>query len=196
MNETSVSLLDRACDDSESESWTRLASIYTPLLQVWLQKHSLQASDVDDLVQEVLLTVARELPEFQHSGRTGAFRKWLRGILVHRLQNFWRTNQRARVVPERGSVLAELAELEDDASQASQLWDSEHDRHVLSHLMTEVRPRFHPKTWEAFQRQMFRGEKGRAVAEDLNMSLKAVQLAKSRVLHALRTEAKGLVDGV
>ena len=196
MNETSVSLLDRACRDSESESWTRLASIYTPLLHVWLQKHSVQSSDVDDLVQEVLLTVSRELPDFKHSGRTGAFRKWLRGILVHRLQTFWRTNQRARVVAEQSSVLEQLAELEDDSSQASQLWGSQHDRHVLSHLLEEVRPRFEPRTWEAFQRQMFCGEKGRAVAADLDMTLKAVQLAKSRVLNALRTEAAGLIDDV
>ena len=43
---------------------------------------------------------------------------------------------------------------------------------------------------------MFRGEKGRAIADDMGMTLKAVQLAKSRVLNALRTEAAGLIDGV
>ena len=93
MRHTSVSLLDRACNGSGPESWTRLASIYTPLLQVWLRKYALQPSDVDDLVQDVLVTVSRELPTFEHSGRTGAFRSWLRMILVHRLQNFWRSRQ-------------------------------------------------------------------------------------------------------
>ena len=129
MNTTSISLLERACGDSGAESWTRLAGIYTPLLRAWIHKYQLQASDADDLLQEILMTVSRELPEFQHSGRTGAFRKWLRGILVHRLQNFWRHSKRTRVVAGRSSMLEQLAELEDDSSQASQLWDAEHDQH-------------------------------------------------------------------
>ena len=45
------------------------------------QRH-IRPSDVDDLVQEVLAVVLRELPQFEHNGRTGAFRRWLRTILL------------------------------------------------------------------------------------------------------------------
>lgn len=196
MSHTSVSLLDRACNDSGSESWTRLASIYTPLLQVWLRKYALQPSDVDDLVQDVLVTVSRELPAFEHSGRTGAFRSWLRMILVHRVQNFWRSRKHQPDAKGGSSLHDQLRELEDESSNASRIWNAEHDRNVLSQLMEQIRPRFQETTWEAFQRQMYRNEKGRDVARELGISLKAVQLAKSRVLHALRVEAAGLVDGV
>ena len=130
----------------------------------------------------------------RHSGRTGAFRKWLRTILVHRLQNFWRSQQRSPVRVGTSSVFEQLAELEDDTSSASRMWDADHDRHVLSSLLDDIRPRFEPATWDAFQRQMFLGEKGEAVAAELGMSLKAVQLAKSRVLQALRSQAVGLID--
>jgi len=196
MSHTSVSLLDRACNDSGPESWTRLASIYTPLLQVWLRKYALQPSDVDDLVQDVLVTVSRELPAFEHSGRTGAFRSWLRMILVHRLQNFWRSRKHRPDAKGGSSLVDQLRELEDESSNASRIWNAEHDRNVLSQLMEQIRPRFQETTWEAFQRQMYRNEKGRDVARELGISLKAVQLAKSRVLYALRVEAAGLVDGV
>ena len=196
MNETSVSLLRQACGDPESESWERLASIYTPLLRAWMTKYELQDSDADDLVQEVLLTVSRELPSFEHSGRTGAFRSWLRIILVHRVKAFWKSRKRAPNAKGGSSVLDELRELEDETSNASRLWDAQHDEHVLTRLLEQIRPRFEETTWEAFCRQMYRREKGRDVAEALGISLKAVQLAKSRVLNALRVEAAGLVDGV
>ncbi|MEQ9410849.1 MAG: sigma factor [Fuerstiella sp.] len=58
-----------------------------------LRKYLVQDADADDLVRDVLTTVARELPCFVHDQRTGAFRNWLRQILVHRLQNFWRARQ-------------------------------------------------------------------------------------------------------
>ncbi|MDA1232637.1 MAG: RNA polymerase sigma factor [Planctomycetota bacterium] len=196
MNETSVSLLGRACVDSKSESWDRLASIYTPILRAWMTKYELQDSDADDLVQDVLLTVSRELPAFEHSGRTGAFRSWLRTILVYRVKSFWKSRNRLPNAKGGNSVLEELLELEDETSNTSRLWDAQHDEHVLARLLEQIRPRFEETTWEAFCRQMYRRGKGSDVGEALGISLKTVQLAKSRVLNALRVEAAGLIDDV
>jgi RNA polymerase sigma factor (sigma-70 family) len=194
MTNTSVSLLSRARDETESDSWRRLASIYTPLLQQWMCRYELQASDADDLVQEVLVTVARELPDFEHSGRTGAFRKWLKTILVHRLQNFWRSRKYRPTVKGGSSLLDQLKELQDDASSASRIWNSEHDRHVLGRLLQQIRKQFEENTWEAFRRQMLGGESPSDVADSLGMAVHSVYVAKSRVLHALRQESAGLVD--
>ena len=195
MDETSLSLLSRASRESAPESWNRLAAVYTPLLRGWMARYGLQDSDADDLVQEVLLAVSRDLPSFEHSGNTGAFRRWLRTILVHRLQNFWRARRNRDVASGRSSVLQQLHELADDTSESSRLWNAEHDRHVVSQLLGQVRPRFQEQTWTAFRRVMFDGDKANDVADDLGMTLKAVHLAKARVLHALRGESEGLVDG-
>lgn len=194
MTLTSVSLLGRARNDAEPDSWRRLAAIYTPLLRQWARRYELQATDVDDLVQEVLVTVARELPAFEHSGRTGAFRRWLKTILVHRLQNYWRSGRYRPTAKGGSSVLDQLRELEDDASSTSRIWNSEHDRHVLAQLLRQIRGRFEGNTWEAFQRQMLGGESPAKVAESLGMAVHSVYVAKSRVLNALRQEAAGLVD--
>lgn len=196
MNETSLSLLDRACRGSESESWERLASIYTPLLQGWLRKFELQDADVDDLLQDVLLAVSRELHQFQHSGRTGAFRSWLRTILTHRLQNFWRSRKYRPSAKGGSSLLDQLRDLEDENSATSRIWNAEHDQHVLAQMLEQIGPRFEGNTWEAFHRQMYGGESADAVAEALGMRVHAVYAAKSRVLRALRQEAAGLVDGL
>lgn len=191
---TSISLLDRARSDSESEAWRELSEIYTPLLHSWLSRYSLQETDRDDLVQEVMLAVARGLPQFEHSGQVGAFRRWLKIILVHRLQNAWRSRPRRPEARGGTSFLEELTELKDDASELSELWNLEHDRSVLGRLLLKIRPRFQETTWNAFQQVMFEGRKATDVAVELGVSLKAVHLAKSRVLRALRTEATGLIS--
>lgn len=194
MPQTSVSLLVRAASQSDADAWQRLTSIYDPLLRNRLRKYGLQDSDVDDLVQEVLLTISRELAGFEHSGRTGAFRCWLRTILANRLQEMWRGEKNRPRTTSESRLVKECSQLAVDSSEVSRIFDSEHDRHVLTKLMEQIRPRFLDKTWLAFRRQMIDGQRADAVAADLGMPIQAVYVAKSRVLNALRREAAGLVD--
>jgi DNA-directed RNA polymerase specialized sigma24 family protein len=54
------------------------------LIRAWLRKYDVQDSDADDLVQEVLLAVSKDLDKFEHRGQPGAFRGWLKAILVNK----------------------------------------------------------------------------------------------------------------
>jgi RNA polymerase sigma-70 factor (ECF subfamily) len=190
---TSFSLLERASDSRDAEAWDRLVAVYAPLMQRWLRSYGVQDADADDLIQDVLSVVLAELPSFQHNERAGAFRNWLRRILVNRLRGYWR---RRKLEPAAGtSSLAErLSQLEDDNSDASQIWNAEHDRHVLSQLIAGVRPRVLDKTWEAFRRQVLDGERADLVAAQLDMPVNSVYVARSRVLSILRREAAGLIE--
>jgi RNA polymerase sigma-70 factor (ECF subfamily) len=183
---TSASLLEQA-RERRPDAWDRLVGLYTPLLHAWLTAAGLQPADRDDLTQRVLEILVRRLPEFEHAGRPGAFRAWLRGITVNLLHEHWR----ARPAPAADSVLAQLA---DPAGGLSRLWEEQHDRHVLHELMEQVRPEFTPPTWRAFQRVALDGVPARVAAEELGLSVNAVLIAKSRVLSRLRQEASGLVD--
>jgi RNA polymerase sigma-70 factor, ECF subfamily len=183
---TSTSLLDQARGRCAG-AWERLVALYTPLLEAWLTAAGLQRADCEDLRQRVLLILVRQLPDFEHNGRPGAFRAWLRGITVNLLREFWRS----RPAPEAGSVLEQLS---DPDARLSRQWDEEHDRHVLQALMRLVRPEFTDTTWQAFRRLALDGAAARDVAAELGLSVNAVLIARSRVLARLRQEGRGLVD--
>jgi len=191
---TSLSLLDRLGDNPDSEDWERLVVIYRPLLLRWLRSYEVQPADAEDLTQEVLSVVTNELPSFEHNQQAGAFRNWLRRILVHRLRNFWRSRNYTPQARGSSSLVEQLNQLEDDTSGLSRVWNAEHDQHVLARLMELVRPRFEPQTWEAFRRQVFDAERADRVAADMQLSLSSVYTARSRVLAALRRESAGLID--
>lgn len=196
MDETSLSLLNRVGRSGDRQSWDRLVGLYGPLVRRWLRNYDVQDADADDLVQEVLTTVVHELPQFDHNQRTGAFRTWLRRILVNRLRNFWRERQHRPVATGGSSVLERLNELEDETSNTSRIWDAEHDQAVVARLLELLQPNFAGKTWEAFRRQMFDGQRADQVAAELEMPISSVYVARSRVLSALRREAAGLVDSI
>lgn len=194
MDDTSLSLLARVRQSSDRQAWDRLMAIYTPLLGVWLRKYDVQATDVDDLVQEVLLVVATDLKSFEHGGQPGVFRAWLRAILVNRLRGFWRARGRRPLVRGDSDIDWRLAQLEDPASEISQLWNRQHDQHVARQLLALVEPHFAPATWKAFYRAALEGVRADVVASELGISVNAVFIAKSRVLSRLRQEAEGLVE--
>ena len=194
MVQTSASLLERLRLHPDAGAWQRLIDLYEPLIRGWLRRHDLQHSDLDDLVQDVLGVLVKEIPDFQHNGRPGAFRSWLRSVTVHCLRRFWRA-QRYHADAAGGSAWEEhLRQLEDPTSGLSKLWDEEHDRHVLRKLLAMIEPDFHPTTWQAFRRLVLDGVPAAVVATDLGLSVNAVLIAKSRVLQRLRQEAQGLLD--
>jgi RNA polymerase sigma-70 factor (ECF subfamily) len=194
MDDTSLSLLDQLQNHDDPETWDRLVSLYSPLLRGWLRKYDVQDSDVDDLVQEVLLAVSKDLKSFEHAGNPGAFRSWLRTILVNRLRYFWRARGRRPQAGGDSDLQRRINQLEDPASRMSQLWNREHDRYVMGQLLSLVEPHFEPQTWQAFWQVALEGERPDAVAEKLGMTLNSVFIAKSRVLSRLRREVDGLVE--
>ena len=193
---TSLSLLDRVSQSADPDAWDRLVAVYRPLLARWLRSYKVQAADAEDLTQEVLAVVVQELGAFRHNERDGAFRTWLRRILVNRLRNFWRLRNNAPQAKGTSSLLERLQQLEDDGGALSRVWNVEHDQHVISHLLEAVRPRFEPATWEAFRRQVFDGQRADVVSRELGLSISSVYVARSRVLSTLRREATGLVDTI
>jgi RNA polymerase sigma-70 factor, ECF subfamily len=189
--ETSTGLLERLRSSPEEADWRRLDDLYRPLVRRWLSRNAALSEEVEDLVQEIMSILTREVPGFERR-RQGSFRAWLRVVTVNRVRAFWREQRRAPQRPP-GDPERFLADLEDAKSEMSRLWDQEHDRHVLDHLLEQVRQDFSPATWSAFQRFAIEGVPAAQVAKETGISHNAVLLAKSRVLRRLRQEAAGLV---
>src|SRR6266851_5530488 len=123
MPETPASLLERLRLRPDAASWQRLVELYSSLIRNWLRPYHLQASDGDDVTQDVLTVLVRELPNFHHDLRQGAFRRWLRTITVNRLRTFWRTRKAQPVAGAHADFERMLDQLENADSDLSRRWD-------------------------------------------------------------------------
>jgi RNA polymerase sigma-70 factor, ECF subfamily len=194
MNTTSVSLLDRLKNaPPDDPDWQKLRDIYVPLIRVWLTRVTYLRDEADDLAQEVFVALLRELPAFERQ-RTGSFRAWLRQVTTNRMRAFCKSRRRQPLAGLGEEADSLLAQLQDPASELSQQWDLDHDRHVFQKLLAIVQPDFEPATWKAFSRFALDDVPAAAVARELGMSESAVVQAKHRVLKRLREEAGGLLD--
>jgi RNA polymerase sigma-70 factor (ECF subfamily) len=193
MNETRHSLLIRA-QTGEENAWKLLTELYRPLIIGLLNRQGVPPGDLEDLSQEVLLSVVKYLPSYQHSGNRGAFRSWLRTIVCNRATDYWRSLDAATQAQGGSGATAALQQIADPDSDMNRQWDEEHDRYVLDCLLDLVEQEFEPMTLKAFRRLAFDGVSGAEAAQELGVSVAAVYMAKSRVLARIRQEAEGLID--
>lgn len=193
MNETRESLLLRA-QAGEKAAWKELTDLYRPLILAWLNRQGVPARDLEDLSQEVLLSVVEHLPDFQHRGHRGAFRSWLRTIVSSRTADYWRKADGDTQASGGSGAAAALQQIADPDSAANRQWDEEHDRYVVHCLLDLVEEEFEPITLRAFRRLALDGVSGAEAARELGLSVAAVYVAKSRVLARIRQKAEGLID--
>ena len=151
MPPTSATLLERLRDRADSDAWTLMVDLYSPMVRAWLSRYGLPQADVDDISQTALGSVVANLPRFHHNGRIGAFRNWLRTITVNSLRQKFRSERARPDDPSRRALVADLNDLEDPESRLSKLWDRAHDAQVLRTLLALAEPEFEAPTWQAFR---------------------------------------------
>lgn len=190
---TSVSLLERIRLGPGDASWHDFVTLYNGLIEKWLLRQGVKRADAEDIRQEVMTVVLREIQSFEHNGRTGAFRNWLRTITANRLREFWRSRKRQRTVGEVD--LEQLAgQLDDDRSEISRVWGQEHDRQMIEHLLLRVSRQFKPESMQAFREVVIEQRPIEQVSEESQLTINAIRIAQSRILRALREAAAGMVD--
>ena len=181
-----------AIQEGQEQAWTRACLLYAPLVYFWCTRAGLQSSDAEDVVQEVLVTVASRVREFERNRAAGSFRGWLRTITRHKIGDFIRASR------DRIEVSGDVTALSDLTPGHQQVLDEtvigEETKLVYERVLDLMRTRFEERTWRAFLRVVMDGAPAGQVAEELGLSVESVYQAKSRVLRRIRAELRELGD--
>lgn len=194
---TNKSLLQRAKLDPQSEAWFQLNNIYDPLIAGWIVRAGVEESEVSDIAQEVMQALAQDLENFEHNGRQGAFRSWLKTVTINRCRRYWDKKKRLLPIaklPSAESATRILNELEDPGSDVSDLWDSEHDSFVLNKVMQLIQREFDAREYEIFVQNCIKGESAKSISDQFEVTVGNVYKIKFRVLKRLKEAAEGLLD--
>jgi RNA polymerase sigma-70 factor (ECF subfamily) len=190
MHTTPVSLLLRLHRPSaEPEAWPKFVELYTPLLYACAQRLGLRAQDAADLVQDVFTVLVQKLPQFDYQpGKS--FRTWLWTVTINKYRENRRRTHAAPPLAIPGVPLENLAA--PDLPDA--LEEAEYREYLVSRALQLMQADFRPVTWKACWEFVVHGKPAAEVAAELGISVKAVYMAKFRVLRRLRQELQGLLD--
>ena len=138
---TPPSLLDRIRDHHDTSAWETFCDVYSPLLYDYCRKRGLQSSDAADVVQEVLLRVAKGISKFEYDPARGRFRDWLYRIVYHEI---------CRMAQRRKQINVMISNEPEMEGKVDHEWDEHFHNHILRTALERVKPRFEASTWDAF----------------------------------------------
>ena len=150
MHTTHISLIEQLqCGDELA--WQKLNQLYRPLFIKWLRRYHLQSSDIEDITQDLLQVVSQRIGDFDHNGRDGAFRSWLRTVIGFRANNYLTRKNKQPVGTGESGFQQTLEQLSDPHSDASRQFDQDHACHVVGWLLSQMGKSFGEVSLTAFR---------------------------------------------
>jgi len=190
--ETRASLILRLPDAADARAWDDFVVVYAPLVYRLARRHGLQPADSDDLVQDVLAAVARSVETWLARNDRGPFRAWLLRIAKNHTMNAL-TRHKFRPIGTGDSAMAQwLTQQAGNNGDEASHFDLEYRRELFRWAAERVREEVTDHTWQAFWRSTIDDQPIAAVAEQLEMSVGSVYIARSRVMARLREFVAGV----
>jgi len=181
--ETNMDLLLQLKSDetvNREMGWGIFVDRYGPIICGFARNAGLPSSEADDIMQTVLFNFFKVADRFEYDPSKGRFRGYLKRITLNAIRQRYRKKQEKNL-DTHGMKVAE-----DPRDDLEAVFDREWAEHLLSEAMTEARPKFEPKTWEAFELYGRRGMSAQRTADRLEMTPESVRHAKSRVMRSVR----------
>ncbi len=191
---TSVTLLLRVRELDDREAWDCFVRAYAPQVFAWCRRHKLQDSDAADVTQEVLTRLVRTMKSFTYEPERGSFRGWLKTVTQNAVRDLIADSRRLGRGAGDTQAARAFASICDDATSA-ELEDrisSQYEQELLREAEARVQARVHARTWTAYRMTAVDQRSAQSAAEELNMPVSEIYVAKSRVIRMLRDEVARL----
>lgn len=183
---THTTLLARLSQGSDGAAWAEFHERYGELIRRFARSRSMQASDCDDILQEVLLSLSKAMPTFRYDPTRGKFRSYLKTMVIHAIAKRMRQKSASTSL---GSIEETTRNLGQDPKVENE-WEAEWRQHHVRTALKVIESEFRPADVEAFRRYALQDHDPDTIAKDLGLSVDSVYQAKSRILKRLGTVIK------
>jgi RNA polymerase sigma-70 factor (ECF subfamily) len=189
---TSASLLVRLRDRGDGPAWRQFGDVYGPLIYGFARKYGLQDADANDVTQDVLRLVAGAIGALEYDPDRGSFRGWLFTVARNQLRKFLGRRRPGEQGSGDSGVQLVLESQPASEDELTSWWDVEFQQNLFNYAAGQVRGDFQEATWQAFWKTGVEGRSAKDVAQELQLTVAAVYLAKSRVMARLREHIQQL----
>jgi RNA polymerase sigma-70 factor (ECF subfamily) len=192
---TRDSLLHRLKDWDDQSSWQEFFNLYWKLIYGVALKAGLNDAEAQDVVQETIMSVAKNLKDFQIGAEHGSFKAWLLKTTRWRIADQVRKRLpvSASKVDDSTARTSTAHRVPDPASlEWDALWECDWQRTVMEAALANLRGAIDPEEYQIFDLQVFKELSALEVARRMKVKLARVYFVKHKVARLLKREIKRL----
>jgi len=192
---TRYSLLSRLQNWDDQASWKDFFDTYWRLIYAVALKSGLNDAEAQDVVQETVISVAKNIQKFKRDRTLGSFKGWLRNLTRWRIADQLRKRTNAEALPmdiaEDGSYGGDVAGIADSAEDAS-VWEDEWRMNLMKVALENLKRMVKEEHYQMFDLYVVKQWPADRVARTLDVSVGQVYLAKFRLGAMLKKEIRRL----
>ena len=192
---TRYSLLSRLQDWGDQESWRVFFDTYWRLIYSVALKAGLTQVEAEEVVQETIICVAKNIQTFKRDRRLGSFKGWLRNLTRWRIADQLEKRTRLSQGETHGAawnhpLLENIPAPADDAAALD--WDQEWQSHLLKTAKQRVKNHVSEEQYQLFDFYVVQEWPVTRICQTLGVSATQVYLAKHRITRLLQKEVRRL----
>ena len=180
---TRASLLSRL-RDWQNESWQEFFELYWKLIYNTARRYGLSDIEAQDVVQETMIGVSRNIPSFRYEPERCSFKTWLMNLILWRIKD----QLRKRRAHEPLAAAMELPEPEKFVQQ----WEKDWQANIMAAAVDRVKNKLSPQVFQIFDFCVLQKKGVEETAEVLSVSRARVYLARHRVTNKIMKEIERL----
>ena len=193
---TRATLIERLKDLGDQASWAEFFETYWALIYGVAVKAGLKPEEAEDVVQDTMIAVAKNLPEFKYDPNIGSFKGWLLTTTRWRITDLLRRRGPVHLMEppkddDEGGTdgVAMMPDLEN-------IWNTEWESHVLTTALARARRRLDPKHYQIFDCYVNKKWPPDKVAKLFRINVAQVYLVKNRATDAIKNEVEKITKGL
>ena len=195
---TRQSLLSRLKDWEDQEGWREFFDLYWRLIHSVARRAGLSEAEAQDVVQETLVVVAKQMPGFRYDPARGSFKAWLHTVIRGRLSRHWRkTGPRAPLAKATGELTDDESVAEADPMAVSEFeasWQAEWEQNLMDTALRRVQAKVSTRQFLLFSLAVLKQVPTATIRERYDASLPQIYLARHRVGRLLKAEIARLQE--
>jgi len=188
---TRWTLISRLKSWDDHESWREFFDLYWKLIYGVALKSGLTPTEAQDVVQETIISVCKNIGKFKTDPAHGSFKGWLLKLTGWRIKDQVRKRPRDEVarVHKTGNNLNDatantstVAQIPDPAPDALEgIWDNEWDRNLLAAALEKLERQVSAKHYQVFFLHVIKQYPVEKVAKVAGIKENQVYLIKHRL---------------
>ncbi len=193
---TRRSLVERLADWKDQLRWQEFFDTYWKLIYSAARKSGLTDTEAQEVVQETVITVAKNIDKLKYDPAIGSFKGWLLQITRWRIADQFRKREPGNAKPRRSEddrATATIERLPDSrGGDLDAIWESEWKENLFEAAIARVKRKIEPKQFQMFDCYVRKEWPATKVAARLGVSVGQVYLARHRVGALLKKEVRAL----